>query len=64
MVTDQQKKPDQVEDGGPSTAEAEKKVQDDDKPKDKEPEVQVVTTQATTESNSDAGISETPMMQW
>jgi len=64
MVTDQQKKPDQVEDGGPSTAEAEKKVNNDDEPKDKELEVQVVSTQVTTESNSDAGISETPMMQW
>jgi len=64
VVTDQQKKLDQVEDGGPSTAEAEKKANNDDEPKDKEPEVQVVSTQATTESNSDAGMSETPMKQW
>jgi len=63
VVTEQQKKPDQVEDGGPSTAEAEKKVNDDDEPKDKEPEVQVVSTQATTKSNSSAGIQETPMTQ-
>jgi len=63
VTTDQQKKPDQVEDGGPSTAEAEKKAPSDEQP-EKEPEVQVVSTQATTESSSSAGILETPMKQW
>jgi len=63
VTTDQQKKPAQVEDGGPSTAEAEKKANDDE-PKDKEPEVQVVSTQATIEPSSSAGIQETPMTQW
>jgi hypothetical protein len=63
VTTDQQKKPDQVEDGGPSTAEAEKKVPEEEQP-EKEPEVQVVSTQATSELSSDAGIPETPMKQW
>jgi len=61
VTTDQQRKPAQVEDGGPSTAEAEKKVGNDDEPEDKEPEVQVVSTQVTTEPSSSAGIPETPM---
>jgi len=60
VTTDQQKKPDQVEDGGPSTAEAEKKAPSDEQP-GKEPEVQVVSTQATDEPSSSAGIPETPM---
>jgi len=63
VTTDQQKKPDQVEDGGPSTAEAEKKVPEEEQP-EKEPEVQVVSTQATSEPSSSAGIPETPMRQW
>ena len=63
MTTDQQKKPEQVEDGGPSTAEVEKKAQEDEQTI-KEPEVQVVSTQATTEPSSSAGIPETPMKQW
>jgi hypothetical protein len=60
VTTDQQKKPDQVEDGGPSTAEAEKKVPEEEQP-EKEPEVQVVSTQATSEPSSSAGTSGTPM---
>jgi len=63
VTTDQQKKPDQVEDGGPSTAEAEKKAPSDEQ-SGKEPEVQVVSTQVTTEQSSSAGTSETPMKQW
>jgi len=63
VTTDQQKKPDQVEDGGPSTAEAEKKAPSDEQP-EKELEVQVVLTQATTEPSSSAGTSEIPMKQW
>jgi hypothetical protein len=60
VTTEHQKKPDQVEDGGPSTAEAEKKVPEEEQPVE-EPEVQVVSTQATFESSSNAGIPETPM---
>jgi hypothetical protein len=63
VTTDRQKKPDQVEDGGPSTAEAEKKVPEEEQP-EKEPEVQVVSTQATSEPSSSAGTNETPMTQW
>jgi len=63
VTTDQQKKPEQAGDGGPSTAEAEKKAQEDEQMR-KEPEVQVVSTQATTELSSSAGIPETPMKQW
>ena len=63
MTTDQQGKPDQVEDEGPSTAAGEKKAPSDEQP-GKEPEVQVVSTQATTEPSSSAGIPETPMKQW
>jgi len=64
VTTDQQKKPDQVEDGGPSTAEAGEKVGNDNEPEDKEPEVQVVSTQVMTELDSDAGTSETPEKSW
>jgi len=63
VTTDQQKKPDQTEDGGPSTAEAEKKVQDDEQ-NDKEPEVQVAATQETEGESSNAGTQETPMKSW
>ena len=63
VTTDQQKKPDQVEDGGPSTAEAKKKAPSDEQ-SGKEPEVQVVSTQATSEQSSNAGIPETPVQQW
>jgi hypothetical protein len=60
VTTDQQKKPDQVEDGGPSTAEAEKKVPEEEQ-SEKELEVQVVSTQATSELSSNAGTTEPPM---
>jgi len=60
MTTDQQKKPDQVEDGGPSTAEAEKKVPEEEQTVE-EPEVQVGATQSTSEPSSSAGTPETPM---
>jgi len=54
VTTDQQKKPKGTEDGGPSTAEAEKKAHDDEQ-KEKEPEVQVVSTQETEGESSNAG---------
>jgi len=63
VTTDQQEKPDQTEDGGPSTAEAEKKAQDDEQV-EKEPEVQVVVTQETEGQPSNAGTQETPMKSW
>jgi len=63
ITTDQQKKPDHTEDGGPSTADAEKKVQDDEQI-EKEPEVQVVTIQETEGQSSNAGTQETPMKSW
>jgi len=62
ITTDQQKKPDCTEDGGPSTAEAEKKAQSVEQI-EKEPEVQVVATQTEGES-SNAGTQETPMKSW
>jgi len=46
VTTEQQKNPDQTADGGPSTAEAEEKAQDD-KQMEKEPEVKVVVTKET-----------------
>ena len=52
-----------MEDGVPSTKEAEEKAQDDEQ-MPKEPEVQVVATQETAMSSSNAGIPETPMKQW
>jgi len=63
ITTDQQKKPDQTEDGGPSTADAEKKAQNDEQI-EKEPEVQVVATQETEGESSNAGTQETPMKSW
>jgi len=60
VTTDRQKKPDGTEDGGPSTAEAEKKAQDDEQT-EKELEVQVVATQETEGESSNAGSQETPM---
>jgi len=60
VTTDQQKKPDNTEDGGPSTPEAEKKVQDDEQT-EKEPEVQVAQTPETEGESSNAGTQETPM---
>jgi len=63
VTTDQQEKPDRTEDGGPSTAEAEKKVQNDEQV-EKEPEVQVVATQGTEGESSNAGTQATPMKSW
>jgi len=63
VVTDQQKKPEATEDGGPSTAEAEKKVQSAEQ-KEQEPEVQDVATQSTTGESSNAGTTEPPMKTW
>jgi len=63
VTTDQQKEPDHTEDGGPSTADAEKKAQNDEQVV-KEPEVQVVATQETEGESSNAGTQETPMTQW
>jgi len=63
VTTNQQKKPDHTEDGGPSTADAEKKAQDDEQI-EKESEVQVATTQETEGQSSNAGTQETPMKSW
>jgi len=63
ITTDQQKKPNGTEDGGPSTADAEKKAQDDEQT-EKEPEVQVVSTQVTEGESSNAGTQEPPMKSW
>ena len=63
MTTDQEKKLPQTEDGVQSTEEAEKKVQDNEQV-EKEPEVQVVSTQKTTEPGSTTGIPETLRTQW
>jgi len=63
MTTDQEKKPDHTEDGGPSTADAEKKAHDDLQI-EKEPEVQVAVTQATKGQSSNAGTQETPLKSW
>jgi len=63
VTTDQQKKPDHTEDGEPSTADAEKKAQDDEQI-EKEPEVQVVATQQTEGESSNAGTQETPVKLW
>jgi len=63
VTTDRQKEPDVTEDGGPSTAEAEEKAQDDEQI-EKEPEVQVVATQETEGQSSNAGTQETPVKSW
>ena len=63
MTMDQQKKPERTEDGEPSTAQAEKKVQDEGQ-KEQQPEVQDVSTLETAEASSNAGTSETPMQPW
>jgi len=63
VTTDQQKTPVYTDNGEPSTAEAEKKAQDD-KQTGKEPEVQVVATQETEGESSNAGTKEPPMTQW
>jgi len=63
VTTDQQEKPGQTEDGGPSTAEAEKKAQDDEQT-GKKPEVQVVVIQETEGESSNAGTQETPVKSW
>jgi len=63
LTTHQQKKPDSTEHGGPSTAEGEKKAHDVEQP-EKEPEVQVVSTQGTEGESSNAGTKEPPMKQW
>jgi len=63
ITTDQQKKPGHTDDGGPSTAEAEKKAQGDEQI-EKEPEVQVAMTLETEGQSSNAGTQETPMKSW
>jgi len=63
VTTDQQKKPDDTEDGEPLTAEAEKKAQNDEQT-EKEPEVQVVAAQETEGESSNAGTRETPVKSW
>jgi hypothetical protein len=52
-----------MEGGQPSAVEAEQKVPNEVQIV-KEPEVQVVSTQGTTEQSSDAGTSETRMKSW
>jgi len=63
VLTELQRKLDQVENGGLSTAEAEQKIQEDEQTV-KELEVQVESSQMTTVQTSSAGIPETPMTQW
>jgi len=63
ITTDQQKEPYRTEVGGPSTADAEEKAQDDER-NVKELEVQVVTTQETEAESSNAGTQESPMKSW
>jgi len=63
VTTDQQEKPNGTEDGGPSTADAEKKAENDEQ-NDKEPEVRVMSTQETEGQSSNAGTQETPMKTW
>jgi len=63
VTTDQEKKPEQVEDGGPWTADGESKAQRIEQT-EKEPEVQVVSTQETEGESSNAGTKEPPMKQW
>jgi len=63
VITDQQKKPDHTEDGGSSTADAEKKAQNDDQI-EKEPDVQVAATQGTEGQSFNTGTYETPMKSW
>jgi len=63
VTTDQQEKPNGTEDEGPSTADAEKKAQNDEQI-EKEPEVQVVATQETEGQSSNPGTQETPVKSW
>ena len=63
VTTDQQKELSDIEDGGPSTAEEDKKVLEEEQ-KDKEPEVQIAATQETEGSSSNAGTKEPPKKQW
>jgi len=63
VTTDQQKKMDHTEDGGRSTADAEKKAQTDEQIKMK-PEVQVAATQGTEGQSSNAGTQESPVKSW
>jgi len=63
IITDQQKMPDQTEDGGPSTADAEEKDQNEEQ-NDKKLEVQVESTQETEGQSSNAGTQETLMKSW
>jgi len=63
VTTDQQKEPQQTEDGVQSTDKAEKKGQKNEQV-EKQLEVQVVSTQTTPESRSSEGIPETPLTQW
>jgi len=63
ITTDLQKKLDRTEDGGPSTADAEKTAQDDEQT-GKEPEVQVAATQETEGQFFNAVTQETPMKSW
>jgi len=63
VTTDHQKKLDQVEDGGPSTAGAEKNVPEEEQ-RVEDPEVQVVSTHVTAEQSSNAGTPEPSMTSW
>jgi len=62
VTTDRKNTPQGMEDWEPSTAEAKKK--DIEEQVEKEPEVQLVSTQETTRQSSDAGSLETAMKQW
>jgi len=63
VMTNQQEKPKKIEEGVSSTEEAEKKALNDEL-KEKDAEVQVVSTQDMEGECSNPGIPETPMRRW
>jgi len=63
VTTDQQKKPEYTEHGGPSTAEAEKKAPDNEQT-GKKPEVQVEATPEAEGEPSNSGTEEPHVTQW
>jgi len=63
VTTGQQMMPDHTADGGPSTAEAEKKAPDNEQ-RGKKPEVQVEMKPETEAEPSNAGTKKPPVKQW
>jgi len=63
VTSDEQKKPDHTEHGGPSTPDAEMKAQHD-RQTGKKPEVEVVATQQTEGESSNTGTPETATTRW